>query len=343
MRNRWHVAAWMMAVAAAAVLGGCGVPREEEEPLSSPTYERALAMLQEQAHSADPKVRANCIEALQAGRDPRGEEVIEEGLHDKDAGVRFVAAMAAGQRRVPSQAVRSRLNTLVTTDPDENVRVGCAFALRRLGDASHWNDLGAAMESRNWEVRANAALAVGMSGDREDRVLLEHYRNDPDVRVRFEITAALARLGNPEAQKVVVSECVSKFAEDQYHAMEVCAYLPQDVGVSPLLQGLTDTPPTLPPNTDAAQVKYLTTRRQLIAARSLAKLKYNNKRAAEVAIANAADPDPQLRALALLALGDMLTSREAPKLERFLADEDEGVRLAAAAAVVNIYGRAGKK
>jgi HEAT repeat protein len=342
MRNRWRVtAAWMMA-AAAVTLGGCGgTPREDQEPLSSPTYERAMAMLQDQSHSADPKVRANCIEALQVGNDPRGEEVIEEGLHDKDAGVRFVAAMTAGQRKL--EKVRPTLNTLVTADPDENVRMGCVYALRRLGDTSHWGDLGAAMESKNWEVRANAALVAGMGGDREDQALLEHYRNDADVRVRFEITAALARLGNPEAQRIVASESLNRYAEDQYHAMAVCAYLPQNVGVSPLLQGLSDVPPKLPPNTDVAQVNYLTTCRQLMAARALAKLKYNNKRAAEVAILNGNSPDPQLRALALLALGDMLTSPDAPKLDPFLVDEDNGVKLAAAAAVVNIYARAGKK
>ena len=44
----------------------------------------------------------------------------------------------------------------------------------------------------------------------------------------------------------------------------------------------------------------------------------------------------------LVALGDMLTSRQAPGLDSMLDDPDERVRRATAAAVVNIYARVGK-
>src|SRR5438477_8379762 len=97
------------------------------------------------------------------------------------------------------QSLRPVINTLVITDPDQNVRVGCIFALRRLGDMKHWGELGAAMESLNPDVRANTALVVGMAGDDADQVLLQHYRDDPVARVRLAITAALARLGNADA------------------------------------------------------------------------------------------------------------------------------------------------
>ena len=324
--------------ALAAGLNACGAPREDEEPLSSPTFERALALLQTQAHSADPTVRANCMEALQVGHDPRSLETIEEGLHDKEWVVRFAAAMAAGERK--AQSLRPVLNTLVTTDPNAAVRVGSVYALRRLGDMSHWGDLGAAMESPDPMVRANTALVVAMGGEENDQVLLEHYRHDPDVRVRFEITAALARLGNKEAQKIIVSESVNKFAEDQYNAMAVCAYLPQDVGLSPLEAGLQGPLVTTSAPATGIPVE-LTVRRQLIAARSLAKLRNGSGR--DVALGNLKNPDPELRALAALAVGEMLTSRQAPGLESMLSDPDDGVKRATAAAVLAIYARAGKK
>jgi HEAT repeat protein len=333
----WRGVGLGMVLAAAGSLGACGKPQKDEEPLSSPTFERAMVVLQTQAHSPDPTVRANCIEALQVSHDPRGLEIIEQGLHDKEWVVRFAAAMAAGQRK--AQSMRPVLNTLVTMDPNANVRVGCVYALRRMGDVSHWGDLGMTMESPDPGVRANTALVVGMYGDERDGVLLQRYRNDPDVRVRFEITAALARLGDKEAQKVIVSESVNKFAEDQYNAMEVCGYLPLEVAIDPLLLGLQGPATTTAP---AAGVPMeLTIRRQLIAARSLARLR--NGSGAQIALEQLKNPDPGLRALACLALGEMLTGWQAPGLEPLLSDPNDGVQRAAAAAVVKIYARVAAK
>jgi HEAT repeat protein len=87
---------------------------------------------------------------------------------------------------------------------------------------------------------------------------------------------------------------------------------------------------------------YLTTARQLIAARSLAKMRYNSELAAKVAIDNMDNADPRLRSLAVLALGDMLSSRDAAALDRMLKDPSTDVQRAAAAAVVNIYARAAR-
>ena len=331
----------LLLLALPLALSRCADPNNEPEPLSSGTFEKALAILQVQAHAGSPEARANCIEAVQVSHDPRARDIIEQGLHDSEWVVRFAAAMSAGQAQ--AAVVRPVLNTLVTTDPNLSVRVGCVYALRRLGDETHMNDLAATLESADPAVRANTALVLGKMRDNSAIALLQRHRNDDDVRVRFEITTALARLGDAQAQKVVASESVNKYAEDQFSAMEVCADLPADlpdqVAVSPLLLGLSDVPAKVPPDM-AAQTEFLTTCRQLVAARSLAKMKYNNLRAAELAITNRSNADPRLRALAALALGDMLSSREAVTMDQMLDDPDEGVRRAAAAAVVNIYARA---
>jgi HEAT repeat protein len=332
--------AMMVMVAMGLGLSCCGAPSKGPEPLSSTTQELAIATLQEQAHSGRPEARANCMEALQYTHDPRALEVIEQGLHDSEWVVRFAAAMAAGEQR--AAAVRPVLNTMVANDPNLSVRAGCVFALARLGDDSHVTELGRIIASDDPGVRANTALVLSKLGPMAIP-LLERYRNDVDVRVRFAITAALARLGDESAQRIIVSECVNKFAEDQLNAMEVCADLPAYVGSSPLLLGLTDAPPKLPAGVDEGQVRFLTTYRQLAAARSLAKMKYNNEQAAELAITNRANADPRLRAMAVIALGDMLTGWDAPQLEKMLHDEDEGVRRAAAAAVVNVYARAARR
>lgn len=314
-------------------------PVQEAPPLSSPTFDRALAILQTQASSPDPTIRANCIEALQVSHDPRATDIIEQGLHDKEWVVRFAAAMAAGKGKL--SAVRPVLNTLVGHDPDGSVRVACIYALRQLGDSAHMSELAVALDSKEPSTRANAALVLGMLGDGSAIPLLQIHGDDPDVRVKSEITAALARLGDEASQQVIVAWAVEKFAEDQWNAMVVCDDLPPRIATSPLLLGLEDVPPgKLPADVDPEQVRELTIRRQLVAARSLAKMKYNVRRAAEVAIDNLKNPSPALRALAVLALGDMLSSTDAPKIDNMLDDADPKVRLAAAAAVINIYARA---
>ena len=329
----------MVAVAAAVVgLSACAVQQGDAEPLSGPTYERALALLRTESHSPDAAVRANCIEALQASRDPRAMEVIEEGLHDKEWVVRFAAAMAAGKRRADS--VRPVLNTMVTNDPNRSVRAACIYALRRLGDSTHMSDLSGILASDDPEARANTALVLGLIGDPSAIPLLQSERAEPDIRVRVEITAAMARLGDPSAQQVIVSWAVNRFAEDQWSAMTVCADLPPEIATSPLQLGLQDFPrlPANMPELPTAQVKDLTVRRQLVAARSLAKLR--NGEGVGVALDNLDNPNANLRALAALALGDMLNSRQAPGLEKMLADADVRVQQAAAAAIVAIYARA---
>jgi len=332
--NRRMLGVWIPL--AAAIIGGCASHEEGPPPLSSPTFDRALALLQTQAHSPDPVVRANCIEAVQASRDPRAMEIIEQGLHDDQWVVRFSAAMTAGKRK--ATAVRPVLNTLVTADPNGSVRVACIYALRMLGDTTHMNDLAKALVDPDPSTRANTALVLGMMGDDSAIPLLKGQQNEPDIRVKFELTSALARLGDTASQQVIVAWAVDKYAEDQWNAMTVCADLPREVGLSPLLLGLEDVPAKLPPDVDRNLVQDLTTRRQLVAARSLAKLHIGS--GAKLALDNLKSPVPNFRALAALALGEMLDSRQAPGLEPLLSDPDDSVKRAAAAAVISIYARA---
>ncbi len=326
----------LLGMAAAMALAGCGSSQESPPPLSSPTFDRALAMLQAGSQSPDPVVRANCIEALQASRDPRALIAIEQGLHDDQAMVRFSAAMVAGKRK--ASALRPELNTMVTSDPSGPVRAACIYALRRLGDTTHMNDLAKMLVDSDPSTRANTAMVLGLMGDDSAIELLKNQQDEPDVRVKFEITAALARLGDKPSQQVIVAWALDKFAEDQWNAMAVCADLPTDVGESPLLLGLEDAPPKLPADVDRDLVLGLTTRRQLVAARSLAKMQIGS--GAKVALANVKNPVPNLRVLAVLALGEMLTSKQAPTLDGMLSDPDDSVKRAAAAAVVEIYARA---
>lgn len=326
-------------VLCALVVSGCGParPAVPREAMESPAYVKAVALLQTQSRSSDPIVRANCIEALQLSRDPRVQSIVEQGLRDDEWIVRFSAAMAAGKRK--SRVTLPALETMAGNDPNGSVRVAAIYGLKRMDRPQRMNDLVAALGSADPSVRANTALVLGLLRDNSAVPLLETVRNDPDVRVRTEVTSALARLGDTAAQEVVVGWAVNRFAEDQYAAMMVCADLPQSIAESPLLLGLEPVPAKISAGADPATVQDLTTRRQLVAARSLAKLR--NGSGSKVAIENLQNPSPNLRGLALLALGEMLTPQQVPGIEAFLNDPDEGVRRAAAAAIIEVFEREG--
>jgi HEAT repeat protein len=318
----------------ALILGACNAkPEVPREALQSAAYVKAVALLKTQSRSPDPIVRANCIEALQMSRDPRAVDVIEQGLHDDQWVVRFAAAMASGKRQAHS--VLPTLETMAATDPDSSVRAASIYALNRMGRTSHMNDIPRYLASKDPGVRANTAYVLGMLGNPSAIELLQAYKNDPDIRVRTEITCALARLGDVEAQQIVAGWAVNKMAEDEYSAMVVCGDLPANIAESPLILGLEPAPAKLPAGEEGAQE--LTTRRQLIAARSLAKLR--NGSGSKVAIDNLKNPDPSLRSLALLALGEMLTPAQVPGIEPYLDDSSDLVKRAAAAAIIEVFTR----
>jgi HEAT repeat protein len=241
--------------------------------------------------------------------------------------------MAIGRRKL--EEFIPDLTRLSTQDSSGSVRVAALFALRRMnvplppeGDA-----LKAALTDRDPATRANAALVLGLLGDRSVVPLLQSRASEPDERVRLEITAALARLGDTNAQRVIIAQALSKYGEDEWMAMDVCGDLPQTVSAKTLLLGLEDPPANAP-----ADLKPLTVIRQLVAARSLAR--QGSTQGAEIARQHLWDPEPNVRALAALALGEILSPRGArQRLSPLFDDPSPAVRRAAAAATVKAYAR----
>jgi HEAT repeat protein len=325
------VFAVLTAVVGVLLLGGCAQAKLERTGL-----EKAITYLQMQARSTDQAVRANCIEALQMSKDRRAEEVIEQGLHDKEWVVRFSACMAIGKRQTASY--KPVLERLAKDDPDDSVKVAAVYALRRIGSTANMDLLASTLRSPNPVVRANTALVLGLMGDATAIPLLKSIRSEPEPAVKFEIAAALARLGDQAGQRVVIAQALSSYAEDQWVAMQVCADLPPAVGAKPLLMGL-HYPVSMP-----TDVQEYIVRRQLVAARSLGRMR--SAEGADIAAGHLKDSQPGLRALAALALGDILVPRDdevvvklMTELERMIGDANPLVARSAAAALVNIWSR----
>jgi HEAT repeat protein len=311
------------------MLAGC-VTMPATPAQSAAALDRSITLLQVQSSNPDPVTRANCVEALQPSPDPRAAAVIEQGLHDKEWLVRYASAIAIGKRK--SAPYKPVLVDMAAKDPNESVRAASIYALRQLGDTANMNALARLLESSDATARANTAFVLGQMGDPSAIPLLESTRRETDSRVKFEITAALARLGNKNAQRIIIAQALSKYAEDQWVAMMVCADLPVDVAGNPLYLGMQEPPAQTPPD-----LRPLTVRRQLVAARSLGKLGSTQGR--DIAIAHLADQDPSFRALSAMALGEILSPAGDSVILPLLSDSDPGVQRAAAAAIINIHCR----
>ncbi len=336
--SKLQMAGHVMVMAGVVCLAGCGGPTAspEEVELSgvaqvrSAALERSIVLLQVQARSKDPGARANCIEALQPLEDPRVQEVLEQGLHDNDWIVRFAAAMSAGQRK--ELRLKSRLVVLAETDVNNSVRVAGIYALNRLGDTSYMNVIPKMITDPSATTRANTATVLGLLGNPSAIPLLQTRRGETDPRVRFENIAALARLGDSSAQRVVTSSALSKYAEDQWNAIVVCADLPKEVAANPLLLAFRQ-PLKITNGTREMEV-----RRQLLAARSLAK--QGSVQGGNFCLGMLRDDDSRLRVLAALALGDILSPAGEGRLVPLLQDQDASVQRAAAAGIVSVWARA---
>lgn len=314
------------------VLAGCTPPRQEPEVrVGSRTvnYERAIITLQVHARDASAPMRANCVEALEPAEDRRAAEVIEQGLHDDAWVVRFAAAMASGKRR--SAKLQPVLQALATRDNNESVKVASVYALYRLGDYSQMNLLLQALKSPDNSVRSNTYLVLGAMGDANLIKLLKTRIRESDPRAKFELTAALARLGDEDAQRIIASLIISKVAEDQWNALGIAGDLPEERVVNSLLVAVRE------PLSMVGHPRELEIRRQLLAARALGRM--GKITGGKIALQYAKDPSPDLRALAALALGELLLPNEERAVARLLDDPEPRVRVAAAAAIINIWSK----
>jgi HEAT repeat protein len=266
---------------------------------------------------------------MQPLNDVRATAMIEQGFHDKEWVVRFAAVMAAGKRQAGE--FTPVLQRMAASDPNDSVRVAAIYALRQVGDTANMNTLADTLHSPDPAVRANTAMVLGMMGDPSAIPLLLAQRQETDSRVKFELIAALARLGDVAAQRNIAVMALSKFAEDQWDALVVCGDLPPAIVGHALQIGLS-APLKIQNGTPAEDV-----RRQLLAARSLAEV--GSMQGAEVALAHLNDPAPESRALAALALGEILSPEGATRIEPLLNDTDPAVRRAAAAAIIDIFAR----
>jgi HEAT repeat protein len=223
--------------------------------------------------------------------------------------------MAAGELRLGGI---EPLLVKLAEDPNPHVQVGAIFALHRLGNTKYSRGLELALASDDQRVRSNAAIALGRLGEKSALKILQPRLRDPAVEVRLQAAEAMWRLGSEEGLKYVVAGSISRNPGHQMVALTALAG-PGDPRVAEHIR------PAL--TSDYIEVG-------LVAARALGMLGFDDGYA--IAIKGARGNEWRQRSLAALALGAIGRADAQETLATLLRDANPAVRVAAAAALLQV-------
>ena len=294
------------------------VPPRKDVPLDPQLASDARQVLLGAAQSKERTLRANALEAMREVPDDVSRQAILKALGDDEPIVRFSAAMAAGELKLAD--AKPALLSMVD-DPNKNVQVAVRFALHKLGITDHSHDLEKFAQDPDPGVRGNTALVVGLLGEPSalrPGGILRTLRLDPQATVRQQASEAMWRLGDADAKDDLLALTVSAFADDQMIGVMALAG-PRKSEVQKYVGGMLTS--------DYAEVS-------LVAARAMGML--GSDEGYGVALKGAKSGNKAQRFLAALAFGAIGRTDAQPALRNLLKDKDDRVRVAAAAAVLQL-------
>lgn len=321
-------------------LGGCAASGKAGTSTDATLRRRALEALKAGlTYQANPAVRVQSVEALRWSADEQALPWIRSALLDEQPAVRFAACVAIGERvdKPGMDGVRQKLR-----DSDAGVRVAAMFALHRLGDESQTERIPVyLLENPDPGVRRNAAMVLGLMGEKSAVKVLAAAMKDRDPGVRNYALEALARLDNAEAKQELSFMANSGVGSDETFAVQALSATGDPRMEDTLRYKLQS----------AAHVET-----KLAAARGLAKLGRNDGYGLAITSLTSTRPalndpedDPQgqvlrVRLLAAAALGAMGNADALPALSDVLEkSNDPRVQIGAAQAILRILdARRGK-
>ena len=306
--------------------GPGSIPVAELLPQAARIIEEALA-------DENPYIRGNAIEVVAVTKRIRLMPQVQRLLGNEFvAPVRFAAVLAVGDTRY--LLAESSLKSLLR-DPDENLKIAAAYALNKLGamdKADTFNLLRKAIAGDDQTVRANAALLLGKTADRQALRLLyvALQRRDSDDKVRFQAVESIAMLGDEYIFTKLWPMVISTYADDRLIGIRAMGALRTVKAKNVLVTKLDD-------NVLAVR---------LAAAEQLGKLgdTSGEPKVLEVFRKNLTaglnvDQAQHISVLTALAIGQIGTPRLARFLPSLLQNESIFVRIAAAKAVFQLTMR----
>jgi HEAT repeat protein len=296
------------------------VPARKDEPVDPALLAAARQQLVTAAAAEDPVLRENAMEAVRRLKDASARDIILKGLEDPMRIVRFRAALAAGEQRLAD--ARPQLEAMADVN-DPHLRIAVIFALHRLGVTEYSHDLEQTATNPEPGVRADTALVLGLLGEPSALKILKVLARDSNPVVRQVAWEAMWRLGDQSRVDELVGLTISKYADDQMLGLLALAAPRNETVREHVRTGLTSDH----------------TETSLVAARAMGQL--NSDEGYGVALKGAQSGEGRHRFLAALAFGAIGRTDAQPVLRNLLKDKDQRVRVAAAAAVLEIASAGG--
>jgi HEAT repeat protein len=272
----------------------------------------------------DAQIRANAIEVVASTREMDLMPSVQKLLADPVVPVRFAAAVAIGD--LAYAPAKDEVGPLLN-DPNPNVQLAAFYAISKLGQPELYQEICKAVASSDQTVRANAALLLGKSGNKDGIRFLYWtlQRDDSSDKVILQAAEAIAMLGDPRIYRKLWTGLISKYADDRVIAIRAMGALGTDEAESAIITMLDDPVPEV----------------RLAAAEQLGRLGDFGGEAEVLAafeknlIADmGAQGQERTKTLAALAIGEIASDRPAKYLPQLLQDPAKVVRLAAAKAVL---------
>lgn len=293
-------------------------------PVSGDLPTQAEQIISDALADADPQIRANAVEVVASTRQLRLMPQVQKLVADPVVPVRFTAILAIGD--MGFAPAKDEVGPLLN-DANPNIKIAACYAMSRLGQPQCYQDICTAVASSDQTVRANAALLLGKSGQKEGIRFLYWtlQRDDSSDMVILQTAEAIAMLRDHRIYPKLWTRLISTYADDRVIGIRAMGALGTDEAKSAIVTMLDDPVPEV----------------RLAAAEQLGRLGDGGGEAEVLAVFEnklMADMDAQgqqrIKTLAALAIGEIGTPRSAKYLPQLLQDPAKGVRLAAAKAVL---------
>ncbi len=334
--NRWTFGVCVTALLAmwAGVLPAVAHETAKLPAVADLSAHRAVAMkvVLDASRSEDALQRAVAIEAVQFAPD-HALPMTQLALEDSEPGVRFAALYTVGKLRLAPLVHAAK--PLFNRDEPAYVQVGVIFAAARCGaaDDKMIGRFQNYLQDPDPRVRANAAMLLGELGNDTAIPLLRRAGIKPAgsrypgiqwTILRVQVAEALAKLGDARAMDSLHGAAYSQFDEVRIMSVQILGRLGDDSFWGNMNNFLMENP-----------VEF-----RLAAAEGLARLGRFRNGMLEVMLEGATHKLATVRVQACFALGQYDHASTRAQLAHLLKDDDPMVRLAAAAAVLEVTAEA---
>ena len=287
-------------------------------------HQMAIDQMLASSRSDDPFMRANAIETAKLAKG-RVLPLTQLAVEDEHPAVRFSALVTAGQLQLAAVVPAARRHL---DDSSDSVRAAAIFAIHRCGEPVDLNPLADMLTKPEPTTRGNVAMLIGMMDQKSAVPMLKDLAKVPLPRTVPVEKTQLVRLQ--------MAEAVLSLTEDEgsLHAVRASPYSQFD---EVRIQGVLTLAQIGDRRMETAVAKLLEDppiQLQLAAARYLAQFRrYSGLKMVKQATKSAYAP---VRAQACMTLGWFPGSMAVPLLSQQFSDNEEQVRLSAAAAVLRL-------